>query len=131
MLINYLFMENIPIDINNLLYLMRYYCFFITNLLFCCNITMMNSISNNNFIIDMNNNLMKNYLISNGVYIIDYIIIGNTKYINLEDYYNYYNIPILIFKLLIIYNIINLKITENQQLNLENENSISDSDIDN
>ena len=125
MLINYLFVENIPIEINNLLFLMRYYCFFITNLLFCFNISMI-SINKLSLKVNMNDNLMKNYLISNGVYIIDYIIIGNTKYINLGDYYNYYNIPILIFKLIIIYNFINNEST------LESEPCISDinSDID-
>jgi hypothetical protein len=117
MLINYLFVENIPIEINNLLFLMRYYCFFITNLLFCFNISMISMIS-----INMNDDLMKNYLISNGVYIIDYIIIGNTKYINLDDYYNYYNIPILIFKLIIINNLINI----NNEINLETEPCNSD-----
>ena len=130
MLINYLFVENIPIEINNLLFLMRYYCFFITNLLFCFNISMI-SINKLSLKVNMNDNLMKNYLISNGVYIIDYIIIGNTKYINLGDYYNYYNIPILIFKLIIIYNFININNNDNQT-NLEPEQCISDinSDID-
>jgi hypothetical protein len=132
MLINYLFVENIPVEINNLLFLMRYYCFFITNLLFCCNISMISMISMISNI-NMNDNLMKNYLISNGVYIIDYIIIGNTKYINLGDYYNYYNIPILIFKLIIIYHIINNNITQsdnNIDNNIYTENNISDIDSD-
>lgn len=125
MLINYLFVENIPVEINNLLFLMRYYCFFITNLLFCCNISMISMISN----INMNDILMKNYLISNGVYIIDYIIIGNTKYINLGDYYNYYNIPILIFKLIIIYHIINNNITQSiTQSDIIDNNIDSDND---
>jgi hypothetical protein len=124
MLINYLFVENIPVEINNLLFLMRYYCFFITNLLFCCNISMISMISN----INMNDNLIKNYLISNGVYIIDYIIIGNTKYINLGDYYNYYNIPILIFKLIIIYHIINNNITQSDIIDNIDNNIDSDND---
>jgi hypothetical protein len=122
MLINYLFVENIPVEINNLLFLMRYYCFFITNLLFCCNISMISMISTISNI-NMNDNLMKNYLISNGVYIIDYIIIGNTKYINLGDYYNYYNIPILIFKLIIIYYHINNPSITQSDNNIDNNHN--------
>jgi hypothetical protein len=128
LLINFIFMDNISNDLNNLLFLFRYYSFFIVNLLFSCNLVMINNL---NVVVEINDNLMKNYLVSNGIYLIDFIIM--TDNLDLKDYYNYYNIPILIFKLIIINNLINLKPKKENTLvdyiNTEDNFILSDNDL--
>ena len=107
LLLNYIFIDSIPLEINYFLFLIRYYSFFLINLLFCLNIIIVNNIES--YKIDINYNLLKNYIISNGIYFIDFVIIISQNYINLGDYLHYYTIPIVIFSIIIIHNIINLK----------------------
>lgn len=117
LLLNYIFIDSLPLEINYFLFLIRYYSFFLINLLFCLNILIVNNIEK--YQTDINYNLLKNYIISNGIYFIDFITIISQNYVNLGDYLHYYTIPIVIFNIIIIHNIINLK--DNNNLTIKSD----------